>query len=318
MKITSFWGGRHGSGKNSRYWNMEMTCTLPSYDGGRTTGMCGNYDGIKSNDKQYITEQLKSEPDNHQKAFSSPNDLSVNMDFDAQGASGPNHPEVPFGKTNGRYRSIMQCKSGPSAWDVKKHTCFDCGGDRGRSLDGIQTAGPVASTFLETKSTQTSLLSKRGKPCNTTVPTNGKTDITPPGLVQGCARPTVGHQGFQSYSFCSCGNNKFAATVATTTCKPCCPGNPKAKKGATAEGCYDCIQDFCGTGSAMMANTCANAQDGEAENLVDTETDKEIDASRQRSLLHKIAEENKNEKVTELEDEVEVLEAGVAASRRLF
>ena len=68
----------------------------------------------------------------------------------------------------------------------------------------------------------------------------------------------------------------------------------------------------------MMANTCANAQDGEAENLVDTETDKEIDASRQRSLLHKIAEENKNEKVTELEDEVEVLEAGVAASRRLF
>ena len=67
-----------------------------------------------------------------------------------------------------------------------------------------------------------------------------------------------------------------------------------------------------------MANTCANAQDADAENSADTETDKEIDASREKSLLHKIAEENKNEKVTELEDEVEVAEAGVAASRRLF
>jgi hypothetical protein len=301
--------------------------------------MCGDYDGIKSNDANYLSEQLRTEYSNHGGLLTA-NDMSVNMDFDAQGASGPSHPEVPFGKTNtgsmaartsyhtdprdgaGRYRSIMQCKSGPSAWDVKGHTCFDCAPQtaryHGNTLSGIQTAGPVASTFLETKSTQTSLLSKRGKPCNTTVPTNGKTDITPPGLTQGCARPTVGHQGFQSYSFCSCGNNKFAATVATTTCKPCCPGNPKAKKGATAEGCYDCIQDFCGTGSAMMANTCANAQDADAENSADTETDKEIDASREKSLLHKIAEENKNEKVTELEDEVEVLEAGVAASRRLF
>lgn len=60
----------------------------------------------------------------------------------------------------------------------------------------------------------------------------------------------------------------------------------------------------------MMANVCANAQDDGAENEADTETNKIIDAGRKRSLDKKVAEENKNLKVTELEDEVEVLEAG--------
>merc|ERR1712072_493900 len=155
--------------------------------------------------------------------------------------------------------------------------------------------GPPYS-FMENESTQKSLLSKRGKPCNNSVPTNGKTDIPIPGLTKFCPRPsTVKNSGFLDYGLCSCSKNKFAAQVAVTTCAPCCPG------------------------SAMMANTCANAQDGDAETDADTETEKKNDAAAKKSQDKKVAQELKNLKVTELEDEVEVLDAGSdAKARRLL
>merc|ERR1711998_155473 len=157
---------------------------------------------------------------------------------------------------------------------------------------------------------------KHHKRCNNSIPTDGKTDIPPPSLERmlangGCPRPDVGTvvAPFKTFALCACGGDEKAAIVSKTTCAPCCPGTEKATSAASPASCYDCIKDFCGTGEAIMANVCANAQDTQKEEQDGEDTEKKLDEEKQQRSNKAQQEKIKNKKIDEEEDEVDTLEA---------
>lgn len=342
----SNWGGGYGRNRFTRMWNLYVRAKIPR--DGRARGYCGNFDGNRGNDRQFVEESLSPSQVSRPRSntFHSSSQLSVNMDYGKLDTSEYGYGKLsqgPFAATqswhnrgggNGRYRSIMQCKDGPNGHDIKQHVCFDCPagrrGRRGNSLSGILDSKGARhllsveepediSTLQLTEGTSTTQ-GKKKKPCNVSVPLNGKTDIEipdGPAMPEACARPdTPGVvPNFMKFAECEC-STKDPALVAVTTCAPCCPGSAKAKKAAKAGACYDCIQDFCGTGSAMMANLCANVQDDQAGGEQEEESLKKEDAAAQKSADHAAAQQNANAAVTATEEAMDGLATNEKDARR--
>merc|ERR1711968_206792 len=342
----SNWGGWYGSNRFTRMWNLYVRARLPR--DGRARGYCGNFDGNRWNDRQFVEESLSpsqvSSPRSN--TFHSSSQLSVNMDYgklDTSEYGYGKQSQGPFAATqswhnrgggNGRYRSIMQCKDGPNGHDIKQHVCFDCPagsrGRRGNSLNGIldskgarhllSVEEPEDISTLQLTEGTSATQGRKKKPCNVSVPMNGKTDIEVPDgpeKPEECARPdTPGVvPNFMKFAECEC-STKDPALVAVTTCAPCCPGSAKAKKAAKAGACCDCIQDFCGTGSAMMANLCANVQDDEEGAKQDEESEKKEDAAEQQSADHAAAQQNANAAITATEEAMDGMATNEKGVRR--